>query len=77
MPEKDLHRSQISCLFVNQGGLSSPQRMCTIVFTTLTDAGDPLIYKSSILTGAEMIRSINTTRECEFVQSAAASFEPR
>ena len=53
--QQDLHGAQVTRLLVDDRSLGSPQRMRPVVIRPQSNPGHPLISKSSILSGADML----------------------
>ena len=61
MAEQDLDSTQIAGLFVDDGCLGPAQRVRSVVLFTQTDAGDPLVDQSSVLSRADVISVVDAT----------------
>ncbi len=76
MSQQNLHSAQVAGSFVNQGCLCAPQRVGAIILPQQADGYHPFVDQTRILAGAKMAAVIDTAREGEIVETAAAALKP-
>ena len=68
--QQNLHGAQVASLLVNDGRFGSAQRVGAIILPEQSNPGYPLINKSSILPGADMIGVIDPARKDKVARTA-------
>ena len=73
--QQDLHGAQVSRLLVDDGSLRSAERMRAVILAAQSDPRDPLVNKTGILPGADVVGVIDPARKGVVVESASSIFE--
>ena len=74
--QQNLNGAQVARLLVNDGRFGSAERVGAIVLPEQSNPGYPLINKSCILPGADMLGVIDPARKDKVVKGASATFKP-